>query len=88
MAICPVCSMRFGTGNYGNLAEHLIDMASEGDFLHISWINKNITKNKTGKENLALHLQNYYNFKENGLKMWIISDFIKQFRGESPTHLY
>jgi pyrroloquinoline-quinone synthase len=84
MAVCAVCSTKFVTGNYNGLAEHLIDMVSAGDFLHISWINRNISKNETGKDNVSIILQNYYNYEGIGLKKWIIYNFIRQFRGESP----
>lgn len=84
MVDCPACGIRFGKGNYMELSLHFLKLSENSDSLHISWLNQNISKRKSDPEKLSRMLSEYYSLKGNGIKNWIIKDFVSHFRGENP----
>lgn len=84
MVDCPVCGTRFGSGNYDELSNHLIENAEDSDSRHVSWINRNITKSRTGPEDLSRMLVKYYSLNGKTIREWIINDFVIHFRGPNP----
>ncbi len=83
MTFCPVCGLKFESGNYRMLAEHFIYQSRSSDFRHVSWLNRNISRNLMNAEDLSDSLVSFYNIS-GGIGKWIISDFVKRFRGDSP----
>jgi pyrroloquinoline-quinone synthase len=84
MPICPVCDAEFEKGDYMGLAEHFLLFTGRSDFHHVSWLNRNITKNRVREGDLAQLLYRYYDLHDGSLKNWIITDFIRKFRGDQP----
>ncbi|MEM0155016.1 MAG: C2H2 type zinc finger domain-containing protein [Thermoplasmataceae archaeon] len=84
MPICPVCDAEFPMNNYEDMAYHFHQYAEKSDSLHVSWLNRNITKNKAPHLDLAQKLAGYYHLSDGDLKNWIIRDFIRRFRGDMP----
>jgi pyrroloquinoline-quinone synthase len=84
MVDCAVCGSRFSKGNYNELASHLIMLAKKSDWSHVSWLNRNITKERTDEAKLSGLLSQYYSLKGKGIKDWIIRDFVHHFRGSNP----
>ena len=83
MTFCPVCGLKFESGNYRMLAKHFIYQSGSSDFRHVSWLNRNISRNLMNAEDLSDSLVSFYNIS-GGIGKWIISDFVKRFRGDSP----
>ena len=51
MSRCPVCGAMVG-GTDG-LADHLVEWAERSDVEHVMWLNRNVTKLRTGAAELA-----------------------------------
>ncbi|AKA48987.1 hypothetical protein IX51_07645 [uncultured archaeon] len=84
---CTVCNYNSSSMDYADLGGHFIDMASESDADHIMWLNRFITKSKTGRQDLANMLREFFELNESGLKRWIINRFVSNFFSE-PPHLF
>lgn len=48
---CPVCGT--AAGGAPILAGHLVDEAEKSDGAHVMWLNRNVTKHRTGAVELA-----------------------------------
>ena len=42
----------FDKGDYKGLSEHMISEASESNYEHVSWLNRNISKDRLGGDEL------------------------------------
>ncbi len=84
MVNCPVCYNSFDKGDYKGLSEHMISEASESNYEHVSWLNRNISKDKLGGEELEKKISRFYSLESKGIKRWIIDNFVLNFRGENP----
>lgn len=84
MVNCPVCYSSFDKGNFNGLSEHLLSEASESNYEHVSWLNRNISKDKLSMEELEKRISEFYSLKDMGIKRWIIDNFVLNFRGENP----
>ena len=83
MVKCTVCDTSFDKNDFESFSNHLITQADASDPKHISWLNKNITKNKIDQQELTELLRNFFNYKDSGLKNWILQIFIKKFFAEN-----
>ena len=83
MTFCPVCGLKFDSGNYRLLADHFVDQSRSSDFRHVSWLNRNISKNRMKTDDLSVSLTNFYHIS-GGIGKWIINDFVRRFRGDNP----
>ncbi len=84
MVDCPVCALKFDYGDYLGLADHFVSESSESDALHVSWLNRNLTKERLSVNQLSRHLSDYYSLGSSGIKSWIIHNFVTKFRGSNP----
>ncbi len=51
---CPVCGMTVAIGRPPRaLADHLVEQAGASDGAHVMWLNRNVTKYRTGATELA-----------------------------------
>lgn len=83
MTFCPVCGLKFDSGNHRLLADHFVDQSRSSDFRHVSWLNRNISKNRMKTDDLSVSLTNFYHIS-GGIGKWIINDFVRRFRGDNP----
>ena len=83
MTFCPVCRLKFDSGNYRMLADHFVDQYRSSDFRHVSWLNRNISKNRMKAVDLSVSLMTFYHIS-GGIGKWIITDFVRRFRGDCP----
>lgn len=81
MPICPSCEMR--SNEWFKIALHMHEMANKNDANHIMWINRNLTLDEIGVNELAIRLEDFFSLKE-GLKNWIRKRFIDKFYGDNP----
>jgi pyrroloquinoline-quinone synthase len=84
MVSCPVCGEEFGPHNFDSLAIHFVDLSKVSDTVHITWLNRNISKNKTDSVELSSLLSNYFSLGGKGISNWIIRNFVNSFRGDNP----
>ncbi|MCL5679164.1 MAG: iron-containing redox enzyme family protein [Candidatus Thermoplasmatota archaeon] len=75
--------MKFDSGNHRLLADHFVDQSRSSDFRHVSWLNRNISKNRMKTDDLSVSLTNFYHIS-GGIGKWIINDFVRRFRGDNP----
>lgn len=54
---CPVCADSFAMRDYVSLARHFAEQAEMNDPRHIMWLNRYVTKTRTGVEALAVLLR-------------------------------
>ncbi len=80
---CPVCLTEFEFNDYMAFAEHLIENAKNSEANHVMWINRNLSNTKLSGFELSLKVEDFYRI-DTELKQWIVTKFIKQFRGENP----
>ena len=83
MTFCPVCGLKFDSRNYRMLADHFVDQSRSSDFRHVSWLNRNISKNRMKEDDLSVSLMTFYHIS-GGIGKWIITDFVRRFRGDCP----
>jgi len=83
VAICPVCDQGFPAVGYAEMADHFIGQSTVSEPRHVSWLNRNISRNAMDTGKLSLSLERFYKMN-NGIGDWIISDFVKRFRGDVP----
>ena len=76
MTFCPVCGLKFDRGNYRMLADHFVDQSRASDFRHISWLNRNVSKDLMKAEDLSVSLMTFYHIS-GGIGKWIITDFVR-----------
>ncbi|WP_393971424.1 iron-containing redox enzyme family protein [Oxyplasma meridianum] len=84
MVDCAVCGIRFDSGKYSELATHFLELSEKSDSSHVSWLNRNITKERKDQRKLSRMLSEYYSLKGKSIKDWIIRDFVDHFRGPNP----
>jgi len=81
---CPVCWAEFGTGAYEALAGHMHGEAERSDVNHVMWLNRNVTKTRTSREELAVMLRRYMDVAGLGLVGWMKLRFVERFFGSRP----
>lgn len=81
---CPVCWEEFGSGAYEALAGHMYWEAERSDVGHVMWLNRSVTKAKTGRDELALLLSGYFDTSGLGLVGWMKQRFVERFFGSRP----
>ena len=74
----------FDNGGYKGLSEHMISEATESNYEHVSWLNRNISKDRLGGDELEKKISRFYSLEGKGIKRWIIDNFVLNFRGENP----
>ncbi len=84
MLYCPVCYEETAKSDFESLATHFLSDSLKNDGKHVSWLNRNISKLKLNNDELSKQLMNFYHVGNDGIKMWIIRDFIQLFRGLNP----
>jgi pyrroloquinoline-quinone synthase len=80
-----VCDQLFQNDDFRELANHFFDFAEVSDPHHISWLNRNLTKQKVDPTKLASLFEEYFDSGELGFKNWVKKRFIEKFYG-SPAH--
>jgi pyrroloquinoline-quinone synthase len=80
---CPVCLVSCGSGKDGfeRLASHFDATALVSDQWHISWLNRNIGKERMNLSTLSKALQEYYDHDD--IIEWIERRFIERFYDKS-----
>jgi pyrroloquinoline-quinone synthase len=82
MPVCPFCEIKLGS--WKELAKHFNDMANNrSDSKHVMWLNRNISINRMGIDELEYSLENFFTKPEN-LGLWIRKKFIEKFYGDKP----
>ncbi|MHA1990633.1 MAG: thiaminase II/PqqC family protein [Candidatus Hodarchaeales archaeon] len=83
MVRCTVCEENFNKNDFYSLAKHFIEFSELSDSSHISWLNRNLTKNKVEVEDLEKLFKTFFDYSSVGLNRWIKITFIKKFYGEN-----
>ncbi|MFQ6012892.1 MAG: C2H2 type zinc finger domain-containing protein [Thermoplasmata archaeon] len=78
---CVVCSRSFEA--YPTLARHFLKRAAASDPGHVMWLNRNITKQRIGEEEMAQRLEAYHT-EAGHLASWVKRTFIRRFYGTKP----
>jgi pyrroloquinoline-quinone synthase len=81
---CPCCGARFKSSDLEDLGDHFYDQALASDAVHVMWLNRNITKTKTGAKDLSKLLANFFEVGEDGLQGWVKRRFVEKFYGPHP----
>jgi pyrroloquinoline-quinone synthase len=84
MTKCPACLVGFAKGDYPALAHHMVDRAEESDSDHVRWLNQNLTREKTGTEELEPMLRSVFDLGSGTVKAWIKARFVAKFFGKVP----
>ncbi len=84
MTKCASCGAKFDLGDFDSLAGHFYDQAEESDVSHVMWLNRNITRKKTEKNELGSLLSDYFALGNGGLERWIKFRFVGRFYGSKP----
>lgn len=71
-------------GDYDGLSSHFYGFAEGSDASHIMWLNRNITKKKSGVGTLAHLFVRYFDIRDVGLPKWMKLRFIEKFYGPKP----
>lgn len=85
MVRCTACDNTYNSGDYTSLAKHFIGEAKKNDTDHISWLNRNLSKEKLSVDELALLFKELFNIEGNSLNKWVKERFIEKFYRE-PAH--
>ncbi|MGC8617123.1 MAG: C2H2 type zinc finger domain-containing protein [Thermoplasmata archaeon] len=85
MNICPVCGVKFRDDKIATISSHLYSKAQSSDPAHVMWLNRVIFRKKMSEDELARKIENFYDFSEGGLAMWIRRRFVDRFFSDDPN---